>query len=537
MRVPGHRRSLDPRGGADWARPERWHTDPAVQQAAIEQAPGAPAEGDEEPGETPVVGIEIRPPARLAVGRGSAFALGGYCYEPEADTERIAIEVDGERTEVDQIRLPRADVFERARGAAPDAGARAFHSGFIALARVRPRPAAVRTEVRLILSLADGRELSAPAGEISLEPSLTAPEAPALSFSDDGPRVAICMASYDPPPDLFRRQIESLREQTHRNWVCVISDDCSTEERVEAIQGEIDGDERFALSRSAGRLGFYSNFERALAIAPASAEFITLCDQDDRWHPDKLERLLERMRDGVELAYSDARVVDPDGSVLHPSYWTTRRTNHTNLASLLIANTVTGAASMFRAELLEDLLPFPPRLGEPFHDHWLSLVALARGEIDYLDRPLYDYVQHPEAVIGHSRANRRPLPVRERLRERLRNPGDGSRIVYFYNLSQQLLFAEILRMRCGEAMSAQKRRALGRFASVDASMRSLTWLLARRLRRLWGRNETMDIERFYAKALLRKRLVSLWTRGRRRPPRLLNRDARIPPAPTYEGAP
>jgi Glycosyl transferase family 2 len=269
-------------------------------------------------------------------------------------------------------------------------------------------------------------------------------------------------------------------------------------------------------------------------MAPPSAQFITLCDQDDRWRPDKLERLLERMEDEVELAYSDARVVDPAGAVVHPSYWTARRTNYTNLGSLLIANTVTGAASMFRAELLEDLLPFPPRLASPFHDHWLSLVALARGEIAYVEDPLYDYVQHPGAVIGHSRANRRPTPVRERLRERLRRPGDGSRIVYYYNWSQQLLFAEVLRMRCGELMTAPKRRALRRFLSADTSASGLVWLLARRLRRLWGRNETMDIERFYAKALLRKRLVSLRTLGCRRPPRRFPRDAAIPPAPSHE---
>jgi hypothetical protein len=125
--------------------------------------------------------------------------------------------------------------------------------------------------------------------------------------------------------------------------------------------------------------------------------------------------------------------------------------------------------------------------------------------------------------------------VRDRLRDRLRRPGDGSRVVYFYNWSQQRLFAEVLRMRCWERMTPRKRRALRRFLAADTSVRGLAWLLARRLRRLWGRNETMDIERFYAKALLRQRAVSLATLGRRRPGRWLRRDASIPPAPVEEG--
>ena len=87
-------------------------------------------------------------------------------------------------------------------------------------------------------------------------------------------------------------------------------------------------------------------------MAPRSADFVTLCDQDDRWYPEKLERLLGAIGD-AQLAYSDARVVSPAGDVIVPSYWTVRSTNYTNFASLLLANTVTGAASLFRRELLE----------------------------------------------------------------------------------------------------------------------------------------------------------------------------------------
>ena len=70
-----------------------------------------------------------------------------------------------------------------------------------------------------------------------------------------------------------------------------------------------------------------------------------------------------------------------------------------------LANTVTGAASMFRRDLLDDALPLPSAPGPVYHDHWLALVALARGEIRYIDAPLYDYVQHERAFLGHSAAN------------------------------------------------------------------------------------------------------------------------------------
>src|SRR4029453_17827240 len=82
----------------------------------------------------------------------------------------------------------------------------------------------------------------------------------------NGPLVAICMATHEPPPELFRRQLDSIRAQTHRNWGCVISDDCSSRERFALNEEAVRGDSRFVLSRSPRRLHFYRNFERALSL-------------------------------------------------------------------------------------------------------------------------------------------------------------------------------------------------------------------------------------------------------------------------------
>jgi hypothetical protein len=116
--------------------------------------------------------------------------------------------------------------------------------------------------------------------------------------------------------------------------------------------------------------------------------------------------------------------------------------------------------------------------------------------------------------------------------ERLRKPGKGSRVAYYYNWQQQRLSAEVLRMRCWERMPRSKRRTLKRLLSADRRPSGLAWLLARRARRLWGHDETLDRELLYAYALGRRRAVSLWTLGRRRPNRVLPRDQSVPPAPS-----
>jgi glycosyltransferase involved in cell wall biosynthesis len=476
-----------------------------------------------------VAGLEIPPPERLAVGRGNAFVIGGYCYHPAERTKKLAVRIGEVRQPVVHFGLPRDDLYaEHAPG--DPAAAHAYRGGFVALVDLAPTERAERLEIELVLTLEDGRDVTAPAGSIEVEPELEPPaDAPPPPFPGPaGRRVAICMATYEPPADLLRIQLDSIREQTHGNWICLISDDRSSESAFKRLLELTEGDPRFVVSRCPSRLGFYRNFERALLMAPADADYVTLCDQDDRWHPTKLERLLAGIG-GAQLAYSDARIVTPEGELVRSSYWTERRNNYTNFGSLLLANSVTGAASLYRRDLLDDALPFPPLLAKGFHDHWLAVVALSLGEIAYIDEPLYDYVQHGGAVIGHSGANKRPRPIRRQLIERLRNPTGGARAVYYYDWHQQLLFCEVLRLRCWKRMEPAKRRILRRLLDADSGIGGIAWLLGRRARRLWGNNETLDRELFYAYALLRRRAVSLYTAGRRRPSRVLPRDVAIPP--------
>jgi glycosyltransferase involved in cell wall biosynthesis len=215
--------------------------------------------------------------------------------------------------------------------------------------------------------------------------------------------IAVCLATYNPDPKLLARQLESIRAQTRRDWTCIIHDDGSRLERWAALEELAHRDERFRVYRSERNRGFYRNFEAALALVPPSTPYVALCDQDDFWHPDKLAACVGALERNprAQLVYSDMRIVRADGSLVAPTYWDRRRNNFRNLDTLLFANTVTGAASMMRGALLDGALPFPPEQGPTFHDHWLACAAFVGGGLEYIDRPLYDYTQHGDNVIGH----------------------------------------------------------------------------------------------------------------------------------------
>ncbi|HET9152795.1 MAG TPA: hypothetical protein VFN85_01615, partial [Solirubrobacterales bacterium] len=168
--------------------------------------------------------------------------------------------------------------------------------------------------------------------------------------------------------------------------------------------------------------------------------------------------------------------------------------------------TVTGAASLFRRELLDLVLPFPEPVGDPFHDQWIAAVALAAGEIAYVDRPLYDYVQHGGAARGHEAAMRswdagRLLDRRDPKGtwRRVRAHADRS---YETNVRRIALSAREIEARLGGRMRPDKARAVRRLARLDRSLASVPWLARRSLRRLGGRSETMGIERSLLAAIL-----------------------------------
>ncbi len=194
-----------------------------------------------------------------------------------------------------------------------------------------------------------------------------------------------------------------------------------------------------------------------------------------------------------------------------------------------MANSVTGAASLLRRELLADALPFPPAQFAHFHDHWLALVALSLGEIAYVDRPLYDYVQHGEASLGHAAANQMSS-LRDRLRSArpLRERVGMWRLHYFVDIWRLRQFTAILELRGGERIAPAKRRVLHRFDAGDASTGELARLTARGARELVAsRPETLGAEWMLAHALGWRRLVGLTARAR--PSRRLRLDALPPP--------
>ncbi|MFZ4719521.1 MAG: glycosyltransferase [Ilumatobacteraceae bacterium] len=239
-------------------------------------------------------------------------------------------------------------------------------------------------------------------GRITATHPAHAPLPVVVATAPPPPVVVVVMATFNPRPELFHRQVQSLRAQSLTDWVCIVTDDASDADRLAAIRRELSGDDRFELLAHDERAGFYRNFERGLAAAAARRpEFVALADQDDLWYPHKLEQAVARLRDtGASMVFTDVALVDDARRLLVPTFFGRRHPTTDDVLDLTMMNAAIGATSMCRADLLARALPFPPQRYRSFHDHWLARCAQLDRGLVFDPTASMEYVQHGGNVQG-----------------------------------------------------------------------------------------------------------------------------------------
>lgn len=201
--------------------------------------------------------------------------------------------------------------------------------------------------------------------------------------------------------DHLETQLNSLAEQTHRNWDLLASDDSTTTNSRARL-----GDFARAVSQPVHVLdgpkqGFAANYLHL--IRKAEPGWIAFADQDDLWLPDKLERAVGMLKEhpSDQPALYCARIATWDGAerqIPSPALARTPGFRNALIENVAQGNTILlNPAATALAKLGAD------RVGSVFtHDWWLYLLIAGSGGQILFDQgpPALLYRQHANNVIG-----------------------------------------------------------------------------------------------------------------------------------------
>lgn len=219
--------------------------------------------------------------------------------------------------------------------------------------------------------------------------------------------VSVLLASYN-GEKYIRSQLDSVLKQTYKDLTLVISDDLSTDGTPGIIKEyEKAFPDRIKSLKNKERSGSAQNNFFHL-LSSVSDEYLMLCDQDDRWVPDKAEATFLEMKrmeavfgkNTPILVHGDLSVTDKEGRIMKQSMAKYQKISvqDNRFSHYLVENNITGNTVMLNRALKELLISIPK--ASVMHDWWLGLLASCFGEISYIDRPLVLYRQHEGNQVG-----------------------------------------------------------------------------------------------------------------------------------------
>ncbi len=222
--------------------------------------------------------------------------------------------------------------------------------------------------------------------------------------------IAVLLAAYN-GMRFLPEQLVSLRAQDDPSFHVLLQDDGSQDNTMMLLLQSCAADSRFQMGAEQEHgLGAVGNFWSLMQ--QCRAPYIALCDQDDRWHTDRLSRCRQAMERAEKqygeetplLVHSDCSLIGAEGQPLHASFFDHQGWDRsaTGFRRLLVQNNVTGCTILMNEALKNLAVNYGDPAKMVMHDWFLALTAAAFGHVVMVDAPLVDYRQHGNNVQGAS---------------------------------------------------------------------------------------------------------------------------------------
>lgn len=205
--------------------------------------------------------------------------------------------------------------------------------------------------------------------------------------------ISIITPSYN-SAQYIGRTIDSILQQTYKNWELLIIDDCSKDNSLEVIQSYANQDSRIKLICLEKNSG--AAVARNTGIEHASGRFIAFLDSDDTWHPEKIEKQVQFMlSNNFAFTYTEYHRVDENGN-FRGSIYTPSKINYNGLLKTCVIGCLT---VMYDTHMLGKVY-FPLIRKRQDWALWLKILK----KVDYaycLNKDLASYTIRSESISAN----------------------------------------------------------------------------------------------------------------------------------------
>ena len=117
----------------------------------------------------------------------------------------------------------------------------------------------------------------------------------ALNRNSKKRKVAIILGFYD-GYEFIRKQLQSIFEQTHQNFIIFVTDDNSKDKfSLEKLNINERNKNKIRVGLRNKNIGYAQNFLNALVSIDGDFDYYAFSDQDDIWHREKLEKAINSL--------------------------------------------------------------------------------------------------------------------------------------------------------------------------------------------------------------------------------------------------
>ncbi len=221
--------------------------------------------------------------------------------------------------------------------------------------------------------------------------------------------ISVALCTYNGEKYLSE-QLESIVSQSVPVQELVVCDDGSSDSTLEILQ-QFSDDSPFPVRifQNTTNLGSTKNFEKCLSLC--QGDILFLCDQDDAWRVDKVEKQVAYLLENpeVDAVFSDARIIDDFSQPMPSTIWqqvefieSSQQLWRAGRAHEILFGgfVVTGATLALRRSCLARLMPFPVHIPKLIHDAWIALALSLEGKIQFINETLVFYRLHASQQVG-----------------------------------------------------------------------------------------------------------------------------------------